>query len=201
MKYAPYILMLGILSMKTAHCAIVVIRHGESTHNVEKRYNSNPQHPNYTPSHLTPHGIAKLKETAAQLLALGINKDTVKAVYVSPLPRTIQTADVLKEMNVFSPEKIYIEPRLIEVQMGDREGHFYKTFHEDPWDHTHAPEYHGETDAHVKERMQHWRDEVIQKYTDGYVLCITHGTPALELISLYGGNPPKPETAGFTLLK
>src|ERR1700730_14528243 len=74
---------------------LIVIRHGEAGNNIEKVYNSNPENPNYKIFNLTEAGIQTTQKTTKDLLAQGFSNDNIAAVFVSPLPRTIQTADIL----------------------------------------------------------------------------------------------------------
>jgi len=162
---------------------LIVLRHGQSDHNVQERYNSNPQHPAYFISHLTERGKMQIHQIGEQLLAQGLDCATIKKAYVSPLPRAIETAQLLADMGVI-PEHFSIDARLIEVNMGDREGKKYSEFPEDPWDHTKGHLYHGETDDDVAQRTRALLHEVRAQYPQDIIMFITHGTPVLTFLEL-----------------
>src|SRR5437762_3319252 len=99
---------------------IVFMRHGKSEHNGGSDgnywYNSNPAHPEYRISNLTEEGKEIVGETADELLEQGINAENSIA-FVSPMPRTQQTADILFQRGVI--EYRITEAKLTEVQAGD----------------------------------------------------------------------------------
>jgi len=118
---------------KKAH--LILIRHGLSEHNraaqivnedgttsYNFRYNSNPEHPNYRPSNLLEEGRVKLVETAKKLHSLGVQAINTIA-YVSPLPRTQQSAEILIQHEVIR-EAYTTDNRIIEAQAGELEGEF-----------------------------------------------------------------------------
>ena len=94
---------------------LIVIRHGEAGNNIEKVYNSNPENPNYKIFNLTEAGILATQKTAKDLIAQGFSNDNIAAVFVSPLPRTKQTADILVQQGLVSKNKIILDKRLIEL--------------------------------------------------------------------------------------
>lgn len=114
---------------------LVLIRHGVSEHNravqivkedgsvsYNYRFNSNPGHPNYRVSNLLEEGKVKLAETANKLYTNGIHAINTTA-YVSPLPRTQQSAEILIQHGVIN-EAYTTDHRIIEVQAGELEGKF-----------------------------------------------------------------------------
>lgn len=85
---------------------ITLIRHGKTVGNSELRYIGRTDEP------LTPEGIAQLKALKADF--------SVNTVYVSPLCRTQQTAEIL-----FPKAKQMIVNALQEMDFGDFEGRSY----------------------------------------------------------------------------
>lgn len=189
-KCAIYrLIIIGILCMNSVDAKIIIMRHGESLSNVEQFYSSNPNHHNYREAPLTHKGIAQVRDSSSKLLNLGYNKDNTIA-YVSPLPRTRQTIDILVDAGVVSREMVYVDSRLIETQMGDREGKPYADFSNDHWDHSGASSYNGETEAQVAHRVEAMLRELASKYqqSNKNIILITHGTPALYLIKICTKN-------------
>lgn len=192
------VLLMGLLVMNCLNAKIIIMRHGEGTHNIELFHSSNPDHPNYRPAYLTEKGKEQVQETAEQLRSLGFSKDTISVAFVSPLPRTQQTAQILVEQGVLAADAIVFDKRLIEVQMGDREGRYCSEFPESHWDHSSALLYHGETIEQVLERMKDIFNEVKSMHSDTkHILLITHGTPALKLLEWYAQESRILPTAGF----
>jgi broad specificity phosphatase PhoE len=162
------------------------MRHGQSEHNTLDVYNSNPDSSHYKVSHLTQEGEAQALQTAQDLLKQGFNRETISAVYVSPLPRTRETALILAKAGVISEEMIVIDERLIEIQVGDLEG---KTTVR-PWNDALSEHYHSETLEQIFHRVSAFATEHLSAKTDQNILVVTHGYPALALIKFYTGEQP-----------
>lgn len=161
---------------------VVVVRHGQSDHNVVHRFNSNPLSKQYTPSHLTEVGRVQVTTTAHELLDAGITGSAVTAVYVSPLPRAQETAEILVQGLKISHDRVHTEPRITEVQMGEKEGS--KTYL--VWNRANAHAYGGETEEDVFDRVKLFIDDLLKQYTNGTVLIVTHATPASQVLRALG---------------
>jgi len=159
---------------------LIVIRHGEAGNNVEKVYNSNPENPNYKPFNLTDSGIRAITKTAKDLLAKGFSNNNIAAVFVSPLPRTRQTADILVKQGLVSKDKIIIDKRLTELNAGDLEGK--PTFPE--WKSSFAKDYHAESEQQVKNRVKEFYDSILRQYPTGNIIVVTHALASQDLIEL-----------------
>lgn len=181
-------------ALKEKH--LIIVRHGEASHNVTQQYNSNPKHPKYKPSHLTDGGRLQVKQTAELLLSHGFDNRNIAAVYVSPLPRTIETAQIFADIGLYAKDKIHIDKRLIEVQVGDREGLVESEFSRDTWwiGPQDAKAHSGESYDEVRKRILAIYDEVEKKH-NGHVLFITDGRPAMELIQNLTNTKMKLQTA------
>lgn len=175
------------------------MRHAEAEHNVLSIYNSDPAHPNYRPVDLTEFGRKQVRESAALLREHGIRSEDIGHARISPLPRTQQTALILQEEGLLLPAIAMTEQRLSEVLMGDREGTRYGAS-EDPYDHSKAQIYHGESDSDVRARVEHLVEELLALDIQGHILLVTHGSPALELIQVLSGSRRYLPTAGFQLI-
>jgi broad specificity phosphatase PhoE len=181
---------------------LIIIRHGQGEHNLTHEYNTNPKHPHYKEAHLTDKGQEQVKQTAEVLLNYGFDNRSIAAVYVSPLPRTVETAEILAEIGVFDKEKIHLEPRLIETQAGDREGLNKDKFTKDSRfvGIQEAKSYHGESNEDVRKRAIAIYDDVEKQHPEGHVIFVTHGMPAMELIDALTKNKVKLETAQVYLM-
>ncbi len=182
-------------ALKEKH--LIIVRHGEAEHNLKQEYNSNPKHPKYKPSHLTEAGRQQVKETAELLLTHGFDNRNIAAVYVSPLPRTVETAQIFSEIGLFAKDKIHVDSRLIEVQVGDREGLVESQFSKDTWwiGRQDAKLHSGETYDDVRKRILAIYDEVEKEHPEGHVMFVTDGRPAMELIESLTKTKMKLQTA------
>lgn len=141
----------------------LLIRHGESTHNVGEFFSSQPDHQNYKESHLTTKGQDQIKCLAKDLKEYF--EDPVENItthfFSSPLPRTIETSTILCQELGWDPKKIIKEsPELIEVQAGDMEGKTYQHMKEvygvdDCWDVDAGHEkWNGESTESIERRIE-----------------------------------------------
>lgn len=176
-----YLFILALFSF-TKLCAeqqLVIIRHGESDHNASRTYNTNPNHPNYKISHLTQNGIKDTTATAQKLLDMGIKDQNVVAVYVSPMPRTEETAKILSSANLFNFSRVVFDARLAEVDAGDLEGGPILDY----WEDSMSEIYHCEPIEQINSRVDSFFNEIKAKHSDGYVVVVTHGIITQKLKS------------------
>jgi len=167
-------------SLHSVEQKLIVIRHGEAGNNIEKVYNSNPENPNYKIFNLTESGIQTTQKTAKDLIAQGFSNNNIAAVFVSPLPRTKQTADILVQQGLVSKDKIILDKRLIELNAGDLEGK--PTFA--AWKPSFAKDYHAESEEQVAKRVKEFYDMILQKYPQGNIIVVTHALASQDLIEL-----------------
>jgi probable phosphoglycerate mutase len=177
-----------VLPVSAAAQNVVVIRHGEADHNVNKVFNSHLDTP---PSNLTAKGKDQAQSAGRELKEKGYGGARIALVLVSPLPRTRQTAEiVMRELGV-DAKKLVLEPGVIECDMGKFEG---KSLSEtapyfqnaDIWNFPRAREFGAETSEDVARRVKVVVDRLRAAPPAGDVLIVTHGTPAEELLVLLG---------------
>lgn len=166
---------------------LIIMRHGQADHNLEDIYNSNPSHPIYKPSFLTPLGIQQVKATAEKLLERGFRDTEISAIYASPLPRTVQSAEILCQQGIAPLEKLIRDDRLIEPQAGDLEG--LPIIHD--WKASYAEQYRFETDEEITARVSEFCKDLCELYSSGVVVVVTHGVIAQKLFSLVSGSSKK----------
>lgn len=158
------------ISLHAAEQQLIIIRHGEAGNNITNTYNSNPDHPDYKAVNLTEAGVLATQKTAKDLIAKGFSNDNIVAVYVSPLPRTVQTADILVQQGLISKDKIILDKRLIDLNTGDLEGK--PRFPN--WTPDLAKKYHAESDEQLKARIKDFYDALLKKYPNGNIVIISH---------------------------
>jgi len=86
-----------------------MVRHGQAESNAEKTISSLPEHEN----HLTETGKEQAAATAKKLANAGITK-----IFTSPLQRTQETAEIMREALGLSAESLIVDDRLKEWQLG-----------------------------------------------------------------------------------
>ncbi len=179
-------LLLGLLISSLSEASqVIIIRHGQSDHNVEHFRSSNESHPNYRVSHLTAQGKREVLRSARDLKA---RYPGITRVYASPLPRTKETARiVMKELGI--PDgKLYIDIRLTEKQAGDLEGRHISY---------RLPHARGiETRKKIEERVRSFRKILNPNET---VLIVTHAAPATALNEALDGKRSSFKTASFVV--
>lgn len=176
------LLSLPTLALQERH--LIILRHGESEDMVSRVCNSNPKSVKYKPALLTDKGREQVKKAAEQLLNYGFDNRSITAVYVSTLPRAVETANILAEIGLFSLDKIQLDERLNEIKAGDKEGLTQSEFILETWwiGDQEADSVRGESSNTLRKRMLGIYDKIEKKYPKGHILFVTHGMPAMELI-------------------
>lgn len=187
---------LAFAGLVSAEQKLVVMRHGEASNNVDKVYNSNPKHPHYQPAHLTDAGKEAVKKAAKDLSNQGINDNNIAAILTSPLPRAIETAELLSMAGLVSAKKIQIDDRLIELNAGDLEGEPIYPF----WKPAFVQEYNAEAQESLEKRVGDFYASIIKKYPTGNIIVITHDFPAENLIEQASGKKQKIAPGEFVVI-
>lgn len=155
-------------------------RHGESEHNIK---NFLAEDNDKYPSHLTENGKQEAKK-----LAKSLKGKKIDLVYVSPLHRTKETTQILKEELNLKDEQIIIEPRIKEVQTG-KNGMNHKNFSEVFG--THSQMYNknefGESILDVRKRVSEFISEIDKKNENKNILIVSHDWPLWMLKSFCEG--------------
>ena len=189
--------------MAIPDAGIVLVRHGEGTHNVGDFYSGDPSQPGYVEAHLTESGEQQVIETAQRLRETGIEGDVVLKVICSPLPRTCETLDILIKQLSVPQARLTTDNRLIEAGMGLREGQRISQYNEaDSWFPSHPEAFGGETRAQIRQRVVSLFNDLLDQYHDqkGYIILVSHGSPLYLLLEAVTGSPEKLPTAGYKIL-
>ena len=162
---------------------LIIVRHGEAENNISLSYNSSPTHANYSPSSLTELGINQVRATAKKLKNRGITSKENIPLWVSPLPRTLQTAHILIQEGVFSAYNLSVEELLIELQAGEAEGKTAKELGiDDIWNIEHLHSLGGESTQELEKRMLTLLDKITSTVSEKSLALVTHGAPASQLL-------------------
>lgn len=156
---------------------LVVVRHGITAWNQERRYQGQRDIPLLMPDAVP--GLDTLKAALAE--------EAFNAIYASDLTRCRQTLEWVKPAGT---TPVFEEPRLRELDFGEYEGRVYDELKEDPgyraWidsvGELKIPG--GESAGDLRHRLSAWLDEVAENArTQGHrrVLAVTHGGVIREL--------------------
>jgi len=161
----------------------LLIRHGET--NFNKKMHIAGRLPNV---HLTKKG-----QVQAQSLADALSKAPIKAIYASPLERTMETASPLAQALKLEITPL---PDLLETNCGEWQGQSVKKLRrKKEWQlvQQHPSLFHfpsGESIAECQHRMVQAIESIRLKYApQDLVACISHADPIKQVIAYYLGLP------------
>ncbi len=161
----------------TRNNSFIFLRHGQSEHNVQNICNSDPK----VPFHLTEKGRKEVEASAKELKSKKISH-----IYVSPLPRAQESAEIVAEVLGISKDHIVTDKRLNELDWGNFEGKSFSEFLEYEEAHMHdyvhklPGEYGtklegGESYQDAKNRTGDFMYEVDAKHAGEHILVVAHG--------------------------
>ena len=184
----------------------IFLRHGEAGSNVEHVISSLPENTHK----LTEKGKEQLRAVAKQLKDKGITK-----IITSPLVRTKESADILADEIGFDKQKITIEARFQEWQLGDLNGKPVSELQ------TVCPSYKnrfeqgcgtGETLRDMKRRIgealyeleEKYHGETIlivgHEYTVWFAECVAQGAAGKECVAIRGDSEDFLRNADFRVV-
>lgn len=157
---------------------IYVVRHGQTDYNVKKVFQGHMNIP------LNKIGERQAKETALQFRNIDIDM-----ILVSPLKRTIQTAEPIGEM---LGVPITVEERLIERDFGNMEGKINRDDCNIEMMLDYEKNYGIENIEPIQElfkRIYDFLDDITEKYKEKKVLLVTHGAVSQVIECYFNGKP------------
>jgi probable phosphoglycerate mutase len=152
---------------------VIFMRHGQAENNVSRVLVGR-----HIVSHLTEQGRQQVADAAKQLKSVPVDK-----VYVSPVTRAVETAQIVCETLGMSYE---IDERLYEIELGKLVGMNYEevtTKYGDLFLRFYAESdpvlesFGVEPFASVKQRVKSFLDEVLEKHEESNILTVTHLDP------------------------
>jgi isoleucyl-tRNA synthetase len=161
-----------------------VMRHGQAEHNLRFEMSTREEDP-WT---LTEKGKEEVRHSAEKLA-----KEHIDHIFVSPLRRTLDTAEMVREALGLSKDSVHVESRLKEIDLsvlnGQNVGMYF--LNAPTYDHrfTWRPEG-GENLADVKKRVGDFLYELEKTYTNTTFLFVTHEYPAWMLHAAARGMTP-----------
>ena len=183
-KSAEVLGSLADLRNRTRRNRYIIMRHGESEHNVLGILSSKADNPH----HLTDAGRMVVQATADLL-----DKENIDVIFTSPFVRTRETADIVVERRAFKGETI-IDDRLSEFNFGDYDGksveeyhRYFNALHEKLT--KRLPN--GENLYDVRKRVGDFLYDIDSRYEGKHILIITHDSPATVLEVIAEGGDGK----------
>lgn len=159
---------------------LYIIRHGETNYNVQGLHNSDPS----VDVHLTEKGISDARRLADDLRRIQFD-----AVYVSEMPRTLQTAKlILEEL----PKHFYTDSRLNDIDTGF-EGRPVEEYHRlrDASDDVYTYRFDGhESSEDVFNRVKDFLNFIKEQDYDN-VLIVTSKHPFRHFRNVIDKNNPR----------
>lgn len=160
---------------------LYLMRHGQTELNAAKRVQGRCDSP------LTELGVAQARAAGAWLAGQNVHFD---AVYASPLGRTRQTVDVVREElasgasasdNTAELARVTFAPGLIERSYGVFEGGFQADVPANVWDPgEQLVPYGGEGSASVRARIVNTLTRVMRRSGAENVFAVSHGSATLQ---------------------
>ena len=174
---------------------LILIRHGETLSNKEKRIQG------ISDVELSTVGIEQ-----AHLLALSLKDNPIEAIHTSPLKRAMQTAEIINE---FHRKELHTDKDLMEMDYGDFEGVSFKKIMDgekdfiDKWmtDPASVKMPNGESLTQLQERAWRALKRIINKeenalvvthnFTIATIICHIKNISLNEFVSACVGNASK----------
>jgi broad specificity phosphatase PhoE len=162
---------------------LFLIRHGETTWNVEGRYQGQADPP------LNDQGLRQARSLARRLRRRGL-----AVLYTSPLLRASATTEILA--GILSVP-VHVDARLMEINLGRWQGRLatdiaredpalFRRWHSEPWD---VLPPGGESLTQVRNRVFAAADEILAGHRGQCVGIVSHRIPCLLLGMRYLGFP------------
>jgi broad specificity phosphatase PhoE len=170
--------------IQSKNLRLIVIRHGEATHNL-KRLVISSKSPGI---HLTEKGIDQVKAAASRL-----QNEKIDYIYVSPVYRTLQTAQFLADGLAIDHSIIEIDENLREQYFGEYEGKTYQEYigyFPEEKDHFYNAVPQGESGKEVALRTMKTLETIANSHSNKTILIVTHAFNCLHIGKLLTGEFP-----------
>lgn len=169
---------------------LIIIRHGQGIHNVTDCIVSSLSPGVY----LTEIGVEQVKKSAIEL-----GEQKIDYIYVSPVYRTLQTAQIIGMALNIPYQKLIVDDKLREQFFGDFEGKTWSEynayFSKEKIQLMGPPN--GETDLQVWRRTLKSLMEIVKKHPKETILIVTHGFNYQIISKILIGKSLHPKTAEY----
>ncbi|MDD5068640.1 MAG: class I tRNA ligase family protein [Candidatus Pacebacteria bacterium] len=157
-----------------------LVRHGEAESNLTGKVSCRPD----DPYKLTDKGREQVETTAKAL-----KKKKIDVIFVSDYIRTKETAEIIREALNISPDKVIIDARLREDNIGVYQGKTWKEYQDEyPYleRFVKTPEG-GETLAEVRKRSGDFLFDIDSRFAGKNILIVSHDTPMTLILAVAQG--------------
>lgn len=158
----------------------ILVRHGEAEGNLKNVNNCWPEKEKF---HLTLRG-----RRAVEVLAAKLHKEKIDFIFASDITRSKETAELIAE--AAGAKKVFYDPRIREVNMGDLNGKPTKFYHDyfsyDMERFTKRPP-NGETVTELRSRMYDLVAELERRYEGKTIAIVSHEYPLWMLTQAMAG--------------
>jgi isoleucyl-tRNA synthetase len=173
----PYICLGSVdeIKEKTRRNTYTAIRHGEALNLIEDVMSSSDAVS--SKHHLTEKGIEEVRVSAEAMLT---ERGVPNMIYASPIVRTKETADIIKQViqeKTGKDVEIIFDDRLREMQFGDMDGQgndAYNAYRNGTEEKIIKKFPNGESFIDVKNRIGSFMYDIDAKHKDMHVLIVTH---------------------------
>ena len=168
----------------SSHNSYWLIRHGQADHNIQNVASDS----NDVLSRLTEEGRKQIDS-----IANSIKNKNIDLVYVSPLIRTQETAQIIKDILNLKEDQIIIDERIREVQTGfdGRSIYEYRSYFKDNLEKFEKKHDKGETLQHLKNRVGEFIYDIESKHSNKNILIVSHEYVIWMLHSIRDGLTPQ----------
>lgn len=157
-----------LISNQKPRNKFIAMRHGQAESNVLGVVSGLPENPH----HLTNQGKSEAKASAVKL-----KEQEIDLIFVSPLLRTKETAEIVATELGLSADKVVVDDRLREVQTGEfnlKPVEGYRNYFNSNLEKMTKRPPGGENLLEMKNRLMDFLVEVDKKYQDKNILIVTH---------------------------
>ena len=158
-----------------------VMRHGECEGNVKEFVNSD----NSIENHLTAKGKEQVRSTAQSLT------EPFGLILASPLMRSLETAEIVREHQKLPKENVIVDDRLCEVHFGEfnnKSRREYVQAFKDMKARTDEKPGGVETWREVRTRVGEFLRDIEAQHAGKKILLVTHDTPAFLMLAIAHGQ-------------
>ncbi|MCH8888895.1 class I tRNA ligase family protein [Patescibacteria group bacterium] len=177
--------------IKSSLNTYTIMRHGGADSNVNNIISAD----NSVPSHLTELGRKNVSISARKL-----SKKKIDLIFASPLFRTQETAEIVRETLGLPKNKLITEERIREIQSGVYNGRpiqEYRDFFSSIEEKMVKRPKDGENILDMKKRIAEFLYEIDAKYTNKNILIVTHEYGVWMIDAIAKGATTKKEVANL----
>ncbi|MBS0603420.1 MAG: histidine phosphatase family protein [Verrucomicrobia bacterium] len=171
-------ILFSVQSTLHAEQRLLLMRHGEGEQNKAGVWDKNAP--------LTEEGKLEVRKLARKLIESGYSTENIGPVFISPLPRVRETAEILADAGLIDLENVVVEPRLTKRDMGKYEGQPVIHWGDGKKDDLPLIEEYGvEHIVQIRQRIGGFYQDMMRSGFEGHYMIITHGSITREIMEMH----------------